>query len=379
MGAGGNKVLLPLGGQAVLARSAAALGAQAAVQGICIVCGEDQRQTCMDLVAPALGDKPLILAQGGDTRQQSVYNGLEALDGKADMVLIHDAARPLVDGATIQAVIDGAAQDGAAIPGIAVRDTLKQVDAQGLIVATTAREGLWQAQTPQGFMLQTILDAHRQAAQQGFEATDDAQLLERSGHGVRMVAGSTTNLKLTTPQDVLLAQAILQSQQGEGHMQVFARTGMGYDVHALVKGRPLVLGGVTVPHPMGLLGHSDADVATHALMDALLGAAALGDIGTHFPDTSERYRGADSIALLREVVTLLADAGFAPGNVDITIAAQRPKLAPYIPQMRQILADAMGIGIDFINVKATTTERLGFEGREQGMSAYAVATVLPKE
>lgn len=160
-------------------------------------------------------------------------------------------------------------------------------------------------------------------------------------------------------------------------MQAFTRTGMGYDVHAMVKGRLLILGGVTIEHPMGLLGHSDADVATHALMDALLGASGLGDIGTHFPDTDQRYRGISSVDLLRDVVKRMQEAGLRPGNADITIAAQRPKLAPHIPQMRHILANAMGIGKSFVNVKATTTERLGFEGREQGISAYAVATVLP--
>lgn len=378
MGADGNKVLMPLGGMAVLARTARALCAARQISGICVVCAQGEQQHCRELIAPVLGGRQLLLAAGGATRQQSVYLGLQALEGKADIVLIHDAARPLVDTAIIASVLQAAKECGGGIPGVAVRDTLKRVDGQGRILHTAPREGLWQAQTPQGFRLDLILAAHRQARQEGFEATDDAQLMERAGLPVRMVAGSTANLKLTTPEDVRTAEGILRMREGAAQMQVFARSGMGYDVHALVKGRPLVLGGVTVPHPLGLLGHSDADVATHALMDALLGAAGLGDIGTHFPDTDERYRGADSVALLRDVIRLIGEAGFAPGNADITIAAQRPKLAPHIPQMRETLARAMGVPAGCVNVKATTTERLGFEGREQGISAYAVATVIPK-
>ena len=212
------------------------------------------------------------------------------------------------------------------------------------------------------------------AAQAGLDMTDDCQLMEHAGYPVRLVPGRETNLKLTTPEDVPLAQAILRAEE-KAKEAAAMRIGHGYDVHRLVAERPLILGGVTVPYERGLLGHSDADVLTHALMDALLGAAALGDIGKLFPDNDDRFLGADSIGLLREVTRVIREHGYTVGNVDCTVIAQRPKLAPYIQQMREILAQAMGTELDRVSVKATTEEKLGFTGEGLGIAAHAVALI----
>ena len=207
--------------------------------------------------------------------------------------------------------------------------------------------------------------AMERALAEGWDFTDDCQLMEAAGHAVKLVAGLDTNLKLTTPEDIRLAQALMKERSD-------MRIGHGYDVHKLVEGRDLILGGVKIEYEKGLLGHSDADVLTHAVMDALLGAAALGDIGRHFPDTDPAYKGIDSTLLLRRTVELLHERGYKVGNVDITIALQRPKLRPYIDQMRERLAEVMGVEVGAVSVKATTTEKLGFEGRGEGVSAYAV-------
>lgn len=223
---------------------------------------------------------------------------------------------------------------------------------------------------PQGFKVDLLRQAHEQAQRDGFLGTDDASLVERLGVPVQLTEGSRRNIKLTTPEDLLMAEAFFAEQALPA-----LRVGQGYDVHRLVEGRPLILCGVTVPHTLGLLGHSDADVALHALMDAMLGAMALGDIGKHFPDTDEAYRGISSMLLLRHVVALLKAHHARVTNCDVTIVAQKPKLLPYIPQMRQNVADALELPLARVNIKATTTEKLGFEGEEKGISAQAVCMV----
>ena len=367
MGADRNKVMLTLGGEPVVMRSVRAF--EKLVDELIIVA----RSEDADQLRGWLGEYRIkaTITNGGATRQDSVWNGLDALPADCDRVLIHDAARCLVDGDTIRRVMASVEARGTGVAAIPAVDTIKTADRNGVVTGTPDRSTLWAMQTPQGFDASLIRRAHEQARQDGYTGTDDAALVERLGVPVQLVEGNRRNLKLTTPEDMAMAKSLLR----ETAPLPALRVGQGYDVHRLVAGRELILCGVTVPHTLGLLGHSDADVALHALMDAMLGAMALGDIGKHFPDTDERYRGISSMLLLRHVVGLLREHHARVTNADVTIVAQRPKLLPYIPQMRQNVADALGLPLDRVNVKATTTERLGFEGREEGISAQAVCMV----
>ena len=294
------------------------------------------------------------IVAGGAERQDSVRAALDCLRGENGIVLVHDAARPFVSEAVINAVIEGTADFGAAIPTVPAKDTIRQVDGTGS--RTLQRETLACVQTPQGFRISLLKHAFEKAQAEGFLGTDDASLVERMGINISMVQGENANRKITTRED----------------LETEMRIGTGYDVHRLVEGRPLVLCGEQIPYEKGLLGHSDADVALHALMDAMLGAAGLGDIGKHFPDTDERYRGISSMKLLQKTAELLREAGYFLGNADITIIAQRPKIAGYIPKMRANIAEIMNCDENKINIKGTTTEKLGFVGREEGIASEAV-------
>lgn len=294
------------------------------------------------------------IVAGGAERQDSVRAALDCLRGEDGIVLVHDAARPFVSEAVVNAVIEGTADFGAAIPTVPAKDTIRQVDGTGS--RTLQRETLACVQTPQGFRISLLKHAFEKAQAEGFLGTDDASLVERMGINISMVQGEDANRKITTRED----------------LETEMRIGTGYDVHRLVEGRPLVLCGEQIPHEKGLLGHSDADVALHALMDAMLGAAGLGDIGKHFPDTDERYRGISSMKLLQKTAELLREAGYFLGNADITIIAQRPKIAGYIPKMRVNIAEIMNCDENKINIKGTTTEKLGFVGREEGIASEAV-------
>ncbi len=294
------------------------------------------------------------IVAGGAERQDSVRAALDCLRGENGIVLVHDAARPFVSEAVINAVIEGTADFGAAIPTVPAKDTIRQVDGTGS--RTLQRETLACVQTPQGFRISLIKHAFEKAQAEGFLGTDDASLVERMGINISMVQGEDANRKITTRED----------------LETEMRIGTGYDVHRLVEGRPLVLCGEQIPYEKGLLGHSDADVALHALMDAMLGAAGLGDIGKHFPDTDERYRGISSMKLLQKTAELLREAGYFLGNADITIIAQRPKIAGYIPKMRANIAEIMNCDENKINIKGTTTEKIGFVGREEGIASEAV-------
>ena len=259
----------------------------------------------------------------------------------------------------------------AAVP---LKDTVKRVNEGGVVVDTPPRDALRAVQTPQTFEAELIRRAHAAYAL-GERATDDAALAERMGVKVRLTEGDVENIKLTTPEDMLLARQVILKREGQKEEKPMLRIGHGYDVHRLTEDRKLILCGVEIPYTLGLLGHSDADVALHALMDALLGAAALGDIGRHFPDTDPAYKGADSGKLLDHVVALLEEKGYAVGNVDVTIICQRPKLKDYIEQMRQNVARHLKVDVDCVNIKATTTEKLGFEGEGLGISSHAVACI----
>ena len=368
MGAGVNKVLLPLAGESMIRRAVRAMADFA--DCVVVVCPDAERPQ-FEAALDGL-DADIRYASGGETRQASVRNGLDALPEACDFVLIHDGARCLTDAGTIRAAMRGAREIGAAVASIPCIDTVKTADENGFATGTPDRAGLRCVQTPQAFRKSLILEAHRAAERDCFVGTDDASLVERLGLPVLLTEGSRRNLKITTPEDVAIAMTYLEQENPLSG----PRVGSGYDVHRLVPGRKLILCGVEIPYEKGLDGHSDADVAVHALMDALLGAAALGDIGRHFPDTDERYRGISSMKLLAEVVRLLREKGLKAGNIDVTIVAQAPKCAPYIERMRGNLAEALDLPPDRVNVKATTTERLGFEGRGEGISAQAVAMVV---
>ncbi|WP_031550853.1 bifunctional 2-C-methyl-D-erythritol 4-phosphate cytidylyltransferase/2-C-methyl-D-erythritol 2,4-cyclodiphosphate synthase [Parvularcula oceani] len=302
---------------------------------------------------------------GGADRQASVRLGLEALAGDPpDRVLIHDGARPFVGPATIGAVIDALDRHEGALAALPVTDTLKREDGNGAAAATMPRDGLWRAQTPQGFRFATILAAHRSAP--SGSATDDASLLEAAGRPVALVPDDPTNIKLTYPGDFALAELLVQRE---------TRTGFGYDVHAFDEGEAVILGGIRIPHTHSLKGHSDADVAMHALTDALYGALSEGDIGRHFPPTDEQWRGAPSDVFLRHAAGLLADRGGRLTSADITLICEAPKIAPHAEAMRESLAQALGCEVSRISVKATTSEGLGFTGRREGIAAQAVCTI----
>jgi 2-C-methyl-D-erythritol 4-phosphate cytidylyltransferase / 2-C-methyl-D-erythritol 2,4-cyclodiphosphate synthase len=303
---------------------------------------------------------------GGETRQDSVRAGLEALaPHQPDVVLVHDAARPVIPHGTIPALLAALRESAGAIPAAPVADTLKRV-VRGVITETVPRTGLFRAQTPQAFRFTTLLAAHR-AGLSG--ATDDASLLEAAGETVEVVSGSDDNIKLTYPEDLIRLERIMTPAW-------ITRVGTGFDVHAFEPGRPLVLCGVTVPHDKGLAGHSDADVGIHALCDAIYGALAEGDIGRHFPPSEAAWKDADSARFLRHAAGRIGATGGRLANADITLICERPKITPHAPSMIARLADLLGVAPGRVSVKATTTERLGFTGRGEGIAAQAVVSIL---
>ena len=371
MGMETSKVLLPLAETPILLHSLRKFKQFPWVAEIVVVVREkDYEQVCTLLEHE---DIDVTLVVGGARRQDSVAAGLKALSPELPWVMIHDAARPLVTTDCIAAAYAGVQQYAAVSVAVPVKDTIKIVNEKQIVLATPPREQLWAVQTPQAFSASLLRAAYAQAEQEGWEVTDDCSLIEKYGYKVKLIPGEYTNLKITTPDDLPIAEALLRNK---GEVRTEMRIGFGYDVHRLVPDRPLVLGGVPIVYPLGLLGHSDADVVVHALMDALLGAASLGDIGQHFPDTDPAYRGISSIKLLVEVTKLLAQHHYRVGNVDLTIVAEKPKLAPYIEQMRIVLADTMQIPLSLVSIKATTTEGLGFCGRQEGIAAYAVVTLV---
>jgi len=319
---------------------------------------------------------------GGENRQDSVLSGLEVLPREIELVLVHDGVRPFVPVSVIENCIDVAEKEGAAMAAIPVKDTLKAVLPDGVIEHTIDRTGVWQAQTPQAAKVSLLKKAFAEAAEnKSFIATDEASLLERINIPVKVVEGSEKNIKITRPEDLFLAQAILMESRGDTNVLDGSRDyriGYGYDAHTLIDGRPLILGGTTVSHARGLLGHSDADVLLHALCDAMLGAVSMGDIGQHFPDTDKKYKDISSLKILKVVSGLVEEFGYMLHNADITVVAETPKLAPYLEEMIKNIAVEIGTDQDNINIKATTTEGMGFEGREEGISAYAVVLLKNK-
>jgi 2-C-methyl-D-erythritol 4-phosphate cytidylyltransferase/2-C-methyl-D-erythritol 2,4-cyclodiphosphate synthase len=358
------KQYLALGGTTVLRHAVAAFAAHPRVAGVLVAIRPEDRALFDRAVS---GLAVLAPVPGGAERQDSVRLGLEALAAhKPDRVLIHDGARPFPDAALIGRVIDGLDRASAAIPGLALGDTIKRVE-NGHIAETVDRSQLWRAQTPQGFHFDAILAAHRQMA--GRVLTDDAAVAEAAGIAPLIVAGSEENLKVTTAEDLAAAERLLAAGQGD------LRVGQGFDVHPFGPGDHVMVCGVAIPHEVAPVGHSDADVGLHALTDAVLGAIGAGDIGMHFPPSDPRWRGASSDRFLAYAATLVRERGGAIAAVDVTIICERPKIAPYRDRMIERLAEILEISPGRVSVKATTTERLGFTGRGEGIAAQAVATV----
>lgn len=364
-----NKVFYPINGRSALERSARRLWQSGCFEGIALVISREDEAEYARLIART-GPLPLVnkLVFGGETRQQSVLNGLLALPEGIDLVAIHDAARAFVPLEVIRKAVADAKRFGSGVAATWLVDTVKFVDEEERALSTPNRAGMRSVQTPQVFRFPHITEAYRRAAQEGFSATDDAAILEHYGESVHLsvTKEGTANRKLTTLEDFQVMEKQLAGSLRVGH---------GFDAHRLVTGRELFLGGIPIPHDKGLLGHSDGDAALHALMDALLGAAGLGDIGRMFPDNDPDILGIRSTLLLEQVRERLYEAGMYPVNADLTIAAQAPRLSPYMEGMRNAIAGMLQMEPDRVNVKATTTEHMGYVGRGEGISAYAVAMI----
>ena len=365
-----TKQFMDLFGMTVLERTVFAFAKSSLIDEIIVVVKEDEMAFAKSLFASKKYAKDIKFCVGGDCRAASAKNGFYAIDPDCDFVAIHDAARCLITPEMIDKVVEKAHKNRAATAVCGVTDTVKIVDKDGRITSTVPRNSVYRAGTPQVFAKELYEMALRECRDLSV-ITDDNMLIENISCDVYAVDLGQTNIKITTPEDMEFAKNILK---GRGEASVSdMRIGHGYDVHKLVEGRKLILGGVEIPHTKGLLGHSDADVLLHAIMDSLLGAAALGDIGRHFPDTSDEYLGISSIHLLTKVSKLINQKGFKVVNVDATVVLQKPKIAEYIPKMVSNIAFALGIPESSVNVKATTEEQLGFTGREEGAAAYSVA------
>lgn len=367
MKATASKQLARICGESVIHRSARAFCECELVNDIIIACKAEETSEIERELSCGIS-KPFRIIAGGKSRAESARIAF-SLTTNSDYIAIHDAARPLVTVSMIERVISTAIECGAATAACPVTDTLKRTE-EGFISSTVARVGMYCAQTPQVFKRELYAAAIASACDDA-DVTDDNMLLERTGIKVAVVDTGKENFKITEELDLALAEFIIKRRE---NMSDF-RVGHGYDVHRFADGRALVIGGATIPYGKGLLGHSDADVLTHAIMDALLGAAALGDIGRHFPDSDEQFRGICSIELLKKVGKLIAEAGYTVVNIDATVVMQAPKIAPYVNEMVTNIAEALGVDKSAINVKATTEEHLGFTGSGEGAAAHAVATV----
>ena len=363
------KQYLTLGGVAVLRHCLATFLSHPRVGQAQVVIHPDDR-ALYDAAVAGLDLPPPV--HGGAQRQDSVRLGLESLEKRApDLVLIHDAARPFVDGAIIERTLDALTTSPGAIAAVKVADTIKRAGKDDAIAGTVDRAALWRAQTPQGFRFREILTAHRAAAGKA-EMTDDAAVAERAGLQVALVPGAEDNFKVTTMDDLSRAERMLAARSGGGE----TRVGTGFDVHRLGKKQDFVmLCGVKVPHESGLIGHSDADVGLHALTDAILGALGIGDIGSFFPPSDMRWKDADSAQFIRHAADQVTGRGGAIVHLDVTIICERPKVGPHRAAMAKRVGEILGIDPTRVSIKATTTEELGFTGRREGIAAQAVATI----
>jgi len=313
-----------------------------------------------------------ILA-GGLHRQDSVLNGFKETAATTDIVVVHDAVRPLVTEQMLDAVVCAALETGAAAVGVKAKETIKETDKDDYVVTTRKREDIWHAQTPQAFKYDVLKKAYEKASRDGFYGTDEASLVERMGLRVKMIQGSYENIKITTAEDLLIAEMLLKKNKA---MISTPRCGFGYDSHRLTSGRKLILGTVEIPSAYGLEGHSDADALLHAICDALLGAAGLPDIGQQFPDKDEKYKNISSAILLEEVIKMISAADYLVEHIDATIVIEKPKIAPYSSQMAANIANIIGIPKENVSIKAKTNEGMGFIGKGEGMAVFAVASVI---
>lgn len=369
LGAATPKQLLELGGRTILEHSVEAFASHPRVQDVIVAVPAELART-----PPSwLQGRPRVrVVSGGERRQDSVAHAFDALDERAELVLVHDAARPFVTDELISRSIDAAAEHGAAIVAQPVRDTVKRVAAEAgrmRILETLPRESIFLAQTPQAFR-RGVLGEAVALGRSGVEATDEAALAEQAGHTVHIVEGTADNMKITTAAEL---EAARRRTGGPESRAPLGRVGTGYDLHRLVEGRRLVLGGVAVPSERGALGHSDADVVCHAATDAVLGAACLGDIGRHFPDTDPQWKDASSLDLLRQAVALVRGAGFTVSNLDVVVVLERPKIAPFLERIRARLAEVLEIGVGAVSVKGKTNEGVDAVGRGEAVAAHAVA------
>jgi 2-C-methyl-D-erythritol 4-phosphate cytidylyltransferase/2-C-methyl-D-erythritol 2,4-cyclodiphosphate synthase len=361
-GASVPKQLLALAGRPILAHSVEAIASSPDVTDVVVALPPDLVDTPPSYLFTFA--KPVTVVAGGERRRDSVANGFAVVADRADVVLIHDAARPLVTHDVIRRTIEAAAATGAAIAAMRASDTVKQVNEDRHVAATLPRERIYLAQTPQAFRVGVLRDALRLAG----DATDEAALAERAGHQVAVVDGDVRNMKITTPEDLAVAERLLG-----GAGIVTLRIGNGYDLHRLVPGRPLILGGVHVPFDRGLDGHSDADAVCHAVTDAVLGACGAGDIGRHFPDTDPAWKDANSIVLLQRAAAVVRERGFAIVNIDVVVIAQQPKLAPHAMAMGANVAAALGVAASQVSVKGKTNEGVDSMGTGASIAVHAVA------
>ncbi len=384
LGLGKNKAFAQVGGVPLLVQCFRMLATTDCVSRVIAVVRaqevEEAEVLLLEYQQEYYPDLPFCVVAGGKERQDSVANALAIIEENAGYIAVHDGARPFAGADVFKRVLRAAKQHGAAIAAVPVKDTIKIVDNNLKVIATPVRSSLQAVQTPQIFEIGVLKRAYAELKKKPKNVTDDASLVEMLGIPVVVAEGSYENIKITTPEDLLLAKNLCKSRgltmNEKNICRVQFRVGSGFDVHQLAVDRRLILCGVDIPCEFGLLGYSDADVAVHALMDALLGAAGMGDIGKHFPDTDMKFKDADSMKLLCCVIELLHKEGWRVNNADVTIMAQKPKLATYIPQMADSIARAMQVDITAVNVKATTTERLGFVGRGEGMASEAVVSII---
>jgi 2-C-methyl-D-erythritol 4-phosphate cytidylyltransferase / 2-C-methyl-D-erythritol 2,4-cyclodiphosphate synthase len=388
-GGGVPKQLVDVGGRPILERTVAAFLGHTAIHEVVVALPAELMADPPAYLRAA--PKPIRLVAGGARRQDSVRQAFQAANEQSDVIVIHDAARPFASADLIARTIAAAAEGGAALAAVPARDTVKRgafvagrtasagrqavEDARLLVVAETLpRDSIYLAQTPQAFSRDVLRDALA-LSEAGSEATDEATLAERAGHTVRLVEGEPANIKITTPDDLIVAEAIARGAVERAGERAGFRIGAGYDLHRLVEGRPLVLGGVTIPFERGLLGHSDADAICHAVTDAVLGAAAAGDIGRHFPDSDPKWRDWSSIDLLRRASAIVKGRGYEIANVDVVVIAERPKLAPFLDEMRANVAGAIGVAVDAVGIKGKTNEGLGELGRGEAIAVHAAALI----
>ena len=376
MRAGLPKQFLELAGEPILVRTLTqVLGVEGVVQVVIPLPGAHLPKA-KSLLNSRPWRVPVKCMRGGPNRQESVRRALAQARSDADLILVHDAVRPLCEPDLMNRVLDAARATGAAVPVTPATETIQRVSQRGRILSTPPREELYAVQTPQCFRARILRSSLDRARKAGFEGTDESSIVRWAGHVVAAVPGAENNIKITRPADLKLAEMILKeswasTEKGSGMIRV----GQGIDYHRLVEGRRLILGGVPIPFERGLEGHSDADVLTHAICDALLGAAAMGDIGRYFPETDPAHHGRPSLEFLGEVRANLLQAGWIVRNVDAVLIAQRPRIAAFVPEMRRRIAESLGIRQEHVSVKATTTEGMNAEGRGEGISAQAVALI----